>query len=116
MKENENPAMVEGGNTAPQNSKASKIFSERFIGRTIILLFVALWAVLSFLESAQLHRIQDLSLFLPTELFFDEIMKSPAGALSYIGTFLVQFLLPVPGGSHIRGIALRNLPACKESI
>lgn len=91
MKENENPAMVEGGNTAPQNSKASKIFSERFIGRTIILLFVALWAVLSFLESAQLHRIQDLSLFLPTELFFDEIMKSPAGALSYIGTFLVQF-------------------------
>ncbi len=53
--------------------------------------FVILWLLLAIFESEQLYRIQDLSLFLPTEIFFDEMMSAPAGLLSYIGCFLIQF-------------------------
>ena len=53
--------------------------------------FVALWLLLTFFESAQLYRIQDLSLFLNTKMFFKDMMQAPAGFLSYVGCFLVQF-------------------------
>ena len=91
MKESKNPAIAEAENNAGQTKKRSPFFSERNINRTVIFLFVALWALLSLFESSQLYRIQDLSLFLQTELFFNETMSAPAGLVSYIGAFLVQF-------------------------
>ena len=91
MNENVNPATVEGGAQTPQSNKPKRIFTERFIKRTTLLFFVALWALLSIFEYSQLHRIQDLSLFLQTDMFFGESMKAPGGLLSYIGAFLVQF-------------------------
>ncbi|MBQ8607947.1 MAG: hypothetical protein IJ417_07145 [Bacteroidaceae bacterium] len=38
-----------------------------------------------------LHRIQELSLFLPTQLFWEEQMRVPGGCLNYVGCFLTQF-------------------------
>ncbi len=52
---------------------------------------VAVWALLSFYESAQLQRIEAQSLFLSGELFFDTCMRVPAGLLAYAGCFLTQF-------------------------
>ena len=66
-------------------------FTDKTAQRTTLIFFVALWLLLTFFEPAQLYRIQDLSLFLNTELFFKEMMTMPAGLLSYIGCFLVQF-------------------------
>lgn len=66
-------------------------FTEKTAKRLILALFVILWLVLAFFESVQLYRIQDQSLFLNTTLFFKEMMQAPAGLLSYIGCFLIQF-------------------------
>ncbi len=63
--------------------------------------FVVLWLLLAFFESAQLYRIQDLSLFLPTGQFFKEMMAAPAGLLSYIGCFLMQFFYYPAAGAAI---------------
>ena len=68
------------------------VFTEKTARRTILAFFVILWLVLAFFESVQLYRIQDQSLFLNTTLFFKEMMAVPAGLLSYIGCFLIQFL------------------------
>lgn len=91
MNENVNPAIAEGANQTAQGNKPRLIFTERFIKQATLLYFVALWAILSFLEYSQLHRIQDLSLFLQTDMFFAEAMKVPGGLISYAGAFLVQF-------------------------
>ena len=91
MNENVNPAIAEGANQTAQGNKPRLIFTERFIKQATLLYFVALWAILSFLEYSQLHRIQDLSLFLQTDMFFAEAMKAPGGLISYAGAFLVQF-------------------------
>lgn len=53
--------------------------------------FVALWAVLAFYESALLQRTESFSLFLFDATYFDNMMLLPAGLLSYIGCFLIQF-------------------------
>ncbi len=66
-------------------------FTEKTAKRLILAFFVILWLVLAFFESVQLYRIQDQSLFLNTTLFFKEMMQAPAGLLSYIGCFLIQF-------------------------
>ena len=83
--------MVEDEIEVKEKKKFCLNFSERFIQRTILFLFVALWAVLVLFEYSQLYRIQNLSLFLQTELFFEEAMRAPAGLLSYAGAFLMQF-------------------------
>lgn len=66
-------------------------FTEKTTKRLVLAFFVILWLLLAFFESVQLYRIQDLSLFLNTQLFFKEMMQAPAGLLSYIGCFLIQF-------------------------
>lgn len=68
--------------------------------------FVVLWLLLAFFESAQLYRIQDLSLFLPTGQFFKEMMAAPAGLLSYIGCFLMQFFYYPAAGAAIYVVLL----------
>ena len=42
-------------------------------------------------NSEYLFRVQELSLFLPTTLFWNEQMAVPGGFLAYLGTFLTQF-------------------------
>lgn len=56
-----------------------------------LLFFVGVWALLSMYESALLFRINELSLFLFDDLFFEEMMTKPAGMLHYVSSFLVQF-------------------------
>jgi hypothetical protein len=47
-----------------------------------------------------LIKMQELSLFLPTELFFTDTLQSLGGLLSYLGCFLTQFFFyPWVGGS-----------------
>lgn len=75
---------------------------ERFGLQTIIivLLFLVLYGVLAFYESALLRRIDSLSLFLFDDLYFEEMTSVPAGFLSYVGCFLVQFFrYPVLGAA-----------------
>lgn len=55
------------------------------------LFFVGLWLVLSTYESALLFRINELSVFLFDDLFFENMMLKPAGFLHYISSFFVQF-------------------------
>ena len=55
------------------------------------LFFVGLWIVLSTYESALLFRINELSVFLFDDIFFEGMMSKPAGFLHYISSFFVQF-------------------------
>lgn len=65
-----------------------------------ILFFVVVWGVLSFRESAQLFRINELSVFLYDDLFYEEMMSMPAGILYYVASWLVQFFYyPVLGAT-----------------
>ena len=56
-----------------------------------LLFFVGLWIVLSTYESALLFRVNELSVFLFDDLFFESMMLKPVGFLHYISSFLVQF-------------------------
>lgn len=53
--------------------------------------FVVVWALLVFRENATLLRACEQSLFLFNGHFFREAMVLPAGFLSYLGTFFIQF-------------------------
>ena len=49
------------------------------------------WLLLVVFERDLLFRVQELSLFLYTKLYFDQLMVVPGGMLSYLGSFLNQF-------------------------
>ncbi|MBQ5626677.1 MAG: hypothetical protein IIU97_01055, partial [Bacteroidaceae bacterium] len=49
-----------------------------------VLFFVAVWALLAFGEQALLFRVNELSVFLYDNLFFEEMMAMPAGILYYV--------------------------------
>ena len=56
------------------------------------LAFAALtWLLFNIFEHEYLFRVQELSLWLPTKVYFDERMMLPGGLLSYIACFLTQF-------------------------
>ena len=55
------------------------------------ILFVVLWAFLAFYESALLQRTESLSLFVYDTTFLNSILLVPAGMLSLLGSFLIQF-------------------------
>ncbi len=56
------------------------------------LTFLAItWLLLNIFEHEYLYRVQELSLWLPTEVYFDERMMVPGGLMSYIACFLTQF-------------------------
>ncbi len=76
-------------------------FTEKTLKRLVLISFAAVWLLLAFFESVQLYRINELSLFLPTEQFFKEMMTAPAGMLSYISCFLIQFFYYPALGSAI---------------
>ena len=55
-------------------------------------IFVAItWVLLNIFEHEFLFRVQELSLWLPTRVFFDERMLVPGGLMAYIACFLTQF-------------------------
>ena len=64
--------------------------------------FIAVaWALLNIFEHEYLFRVQELSLWLPTKVFFDERMLVPGGLMSYIASFLTQFFYHPMLGSLI---------------
>ena len=73
--------------------KSTKHFSitEGFLNKSVLLFFAAVWLMFVLFENVQLQRIQELSTFLCTEMYFDEMMTAPAGFLSYVASFLMQF-------------------------
>ena len=74
------------------NNKISKLGGMLRSLKTIpLLFFVGLWIVLSTYESALLFRINELSVFLFDDLFFESMMSKPAGFLHYVSSFFVQF-------------------------
>lgn len=66
-----------------------------------LLFFVVIWAMLAFYDYSTLYRLEQQSLFLFDDLFFKETVSVPAGMLSYIGSFLVQFFYYPPLGAAI---------------
>ncbi len=98
----------EGGaeQAVPHETKKRFTFTEKMVKRLTMMFFVVLWLLLTIFESVQLHRIQELSLFLPTEQFFKEMMAAPAGILSYIGCFLIQFFYYPAVGAAIYVVLL----------
>ena len=62
--------------------------------------FGLLWLLLVVCEQALLFRVSELSVFLFDEVYFDSMMSVPAGFLSYLGSFLVQFFhIPLLGAT-----------------
>ena len=71
------------------------------------LLFVLLaWGLLNVFEHEFLFRVQELSLWLPTKVYFDERMMVPAGMMDYISCFLTQFFYYPLLGSFIYVVLL----------
>ena len=65
-----------------------------------LLFFVVVWALLAFREQALLFRVNELSVFLYDNLFYEEMMSMPAGILYYAASWLVQFFYnPVLGAT-----------------
>jgi hypothetical protein len=70
------------------------------------LFFVVEWAILATYDSSTLARIEQLSSFFYNDVFFDEMMSVPAGFLSYLGCFLVQFFYYPALGAAIYALGL----------
>lgn len=49
------------------------------------------WGLFNVFEHEYLFRVQELSLWLPTKVYFDERMMVPGGMMAYIACFLTQF-------------------------
>ena len=65
-----------------------------------VLFFVTVWALLAFCEPALLFRVNELSVFLYDNLFYEEMMALPAGILYYAASWLVQFFyIPALGAA-----------------
>ncbi len=62
---------------------------------------VVVWGLLNLFEHEFLFRVQELSLWLPTAVYFDERMLVPGGMMSYIACFFTQFFYYPILGSFI---------------
>ena len=67
---------------------------------------VVVWVLLNVFEHEYLFRVQELSLWLPTKVYFDERMLVPGGLMSYIANFLMQFFYYPMLGSFIYVVLL----------
>ncbi len=72
------------------------------------LVFAAVvWVLLNVFEHEYLFRVQELSLWLPTKVYFDERMLVPGGLMSYIANFFMQFFYyPMLGSLIYVGLLL----------
>ncbi len=117
MKE-KNTIIKENKGSAPKNSFFSRLGAtfKSLVGKSegkatgwrdslianslAILFFVVVWALLAFREQALLFRVNELSIFLYDNLFYEEMMSMPAGILYYAASWLVQFFYnPVFGAT-----------------
>lgn len=87
-----------GKNTDKKENKTMKSLAEvlkmgfpRFSKYFVWAFFVAVWGVLVSYDADTLFRASEQSLFLFTEQFFTEAVALPAGFLSFLGTFFIQF-------------------------
>ncbi len=62
---------------------------------------VVVWLLFNVFEHEFLFRVQELSLWLPTKVYFAERMLVPGGMMSYLACFLTQFLYYPMLGSFI---------------
>ena len=87
-----------------------------FGGNLFAMLFFAIvWVLLAFRESALLFRMNELSVFLYDDLFYEELMSMPAGILYYVASWFVQFFYyPVLGATiYVALLALVYWLTCK---
>lgn len=71
-----------------------------------ILFFAVLWALLAFYEPALLFRVNELSLFLYDDMFYNEMVSVPAGHLYYVASWFVQFFYHPATGAAIYVVLL----------
>lgn len=85
---------------APKKSLFATLNAAKISRFAVGVFFVAVWALLAFWESATLFSVSEQSLFLYTGHFFRESMALPAGFLSWLGAFFIQFFhYPVLGAT-----------------
>lgn len=82
-KKDVSPAPSKGFFAALNASKLSRM--------AVGVFFIVVWALLAFWEDATLFRVSEQSLFLFNTHFFNQAVALPAGFLSYLGTFFIQF-------------------------
>ena len=86
--------MKDNKNLNPQSTPEAMVEVSRFNRLPLIagLSFAAVvWVLLNVFEHEYLFRVQELSLWLPTKVYFDERMLVPGGLMSYIACFFMQF-------------------------
>ena len=86
--------MKDNKNMNPQSMPVATLETGRIKRLPLIagLSFAAVvWVLLNVFEHEYLFRVQELSLWLPTKVFFDERMLVPGGLMSYIACFFMQF-------------------------
>ena len=75
--------------------------------KTGLLFAVVVWGLLNIFEHEFLFRVQELSLWLPTKVYFDERMLVPGGMMDYVACFLTQFFYyPMLGSLVYVGLLL----------
>ena len=83
-----------------KDKKASRLKSSEIIVPVVLkkinisvnaLFYIFSFCLLAFYRDDFLYRLQELSIFLPTNHFFAEFMTKPAGLLFYFSSFLLQF-------------------------
>ena len=122
------PKTVEKNNPFLESlKKCCSVISERLRGKAqtlpnfllqnvfAILFFIFVWALLAFYEDALLFRVNELSIFLYDDLYYEEMMSAPAGVLSYVACYLVQFFYnPIMGATiYVALLALVYWLTCK---
>ena len=89
----------------PQGRAVQKVISAEKLKRLPLIAGLAfaavVWTLLNVFEYEYLFRVQELSLWLPTKVYFDERMMVPGGLMSYIACFLTQFFYYPLLGSFI---------------
>ena len=86
--------MKDKTNSRAQTKSSTLIEESRFGGFPLkagLLFAVVVWGLLNLFEQEFLFRVQELSLWLPTKVYFDERMLVPGGLMGYIACFLTQF-------------------------
>lgn len=104
---NKTTSKISAGNDVAGNLR-NAMGGFRWGALAVALFFVAEWAMLSFYDSSTLARIEQLSAFYYNSIFFKEAMSAPAGMLSYVGSFFIQFFYyPALGAAiYVAGLFL----------
>ena len=83
--------MKDNTNFNSQAVATTKVDMKRFPFYAGLAFAAVVWVLLNVFEHEYLFRVQELSLWLPTKVYFDERMLVPGGMMSYIANFLMQF-------------------------